>query len=378
MVTAIEGNRAIVGDEQEVFVASQWQLMWRSFLRHKVAVASGIILLGFYGISAFAEFLSMGDPAVGTHRYHLLQPQTVHWWDGGFNPHVKGLEGGRDPRTSRKTYTVLPDEKIQLGFFVQGFEYKLLGLFKTDRHFMGFTDPEVYKERPAPYVLGSDAVGRDQWSRLMIASRISLTIGLVGVLLAFILGVSLGALSGYYGGWVDQVIQRVIEVLTSIPTIPLWMGLAATIPRDWSVIRVYFAITVILSIISWTGMARVVRGKFLALREEDFVMAAQLAGASRGRIIFRHMVPVFTSHIIAAATLAIPGMIITETALSYLGLGLRPPAVSWGVMLQQAQNVQTVALFPWLMFVAIPVIIVVLAFNFFGDGIRDAADPYSQ
>ena len=378
MATAIEGNRAIVGDEQEVFVASQWQLMWRSFLRHRVAVASGIILLGFYGISAFAEFLSMGDPAVGTHRYHLLQPQTVHWWDGGFNPHVKGLEGGRDPRTSRKTYTVLPDEKIQLGFFVQGFEYKLLGLFKTDRHFMGFTDPEVYKERPAPYVLGSDAVGRDQWSRLMIASRISLTIGLVGVLLAFILGVSLGALSGYYGGWVDQVIQRMIEILTSIPTIPLWMGLAATIPRDWSVIRVYFAITVILSIISWTGMARVVRGKFLALREEDFVMAAQLVGASRGRIIFRHMVPVFTSHIIAAATLAIPGMIITETALSYLGLGLRPPAVSWGVMLQQAQNVQTVALFPWLMFVAIPVIIVVLAFNFFGDGIRDAADPYSQ
>ena len=379
MAAAIEVNRAIAGDEQEVFVASQWQLMWRKFLKHRVAVIAGIVLLFFYGIAAFAEFLSMGDPAVGTHRYHLLQPQTVHWWDdGGFNPHVKALEGSRDPRTQRKVYAVLPDEKIPVGFFVHGFEYKLLGLFKTDRHIMGFTDPEVYEERPSPYVLGSDAVGRDQWSRLMIASRISLTIGLVGVLLAFILGVSLGALSGYYGGWVDQVIQRMIEVLTSIPTIPLWMGLAATIPRDWSVIRVYLAITVILSIISWTGMARVVRGRFLSLREEDFVMAAQLAGASQGRIIFRHMVPVFTSHIIAAATLAIPGMIITETALSYLGLGLRPPAVSWGVMLQQAQNVQTVALFPWLMFVAIPVIIVVLSFNFFGDGIRDAADPYSQ
>ena len=378
MATAIEVSRRIVGDEQEVFVASQWQLMWRKFLKHRVAVGCAVILLGFYGIAAFAEFLSMGDPGVGTHRYHLLQPQTVHWWDDGFSPHVKALEGGRDPRTQRKVYAVLPDEKIPLSFFVRGFEYKLLGLFKTDRHIMGFADPEVYEERPAPYVLGSDAVGRDQWSRLMIASRISMTIGLVGVLLAFILGVSLGALSGFYGGWVDQVIQRMIEVLTSIPTIPLWMGLAATIPRDWSVIRVYLAITVILSIISWTGMARVVRGKFLSLREEDFVMAARLAGASQGRIIFRHMVPVFTSHIIAAATLAIPGMIITETALSYLGLGLRPPAVSWGVMLQQAQNVQTVALFPWLMFVAIPVIIVVLSFNFFGDGIRDAADPYSQ
>ena len=378
MATAIEVSRRIVGDEQEVFVASQWQLMWRRFLKHRVAVGCAVILLGFYGIAAFAEFLSMGDPGEGTHRYHLLQPQTVHWWDGGFNPHVKALEGGRDPRTSRKVYTVLPDEKIPLSFFVRGFEYKLLGFVKTDRHFMGFTDPAVYEERPAPYVLGSDAVGRDQWSRLMIASRISMTIGLVGVLLAFFLGVSLGALSGFYGGWVDQVIQRMIEVLTSIPTIPLWMGLAATIPRDWSVIRVYLAITVILSIISWTGMARVVRGKFLSLREEDFVMAARLVGASQGRVIFRHMVPVFTSHIIAAATLAIPGMIITETALSYLGLGLRPPAVSWGVMLQQAQNVQTVALFPWLMFVAIPVIIVVLSFNFFGDGIRDAADPYSQ
>ena len=379
MATAVQGNVAAGRDEQELFVASQWQLMWRRFLKHRVAVVSGIVLLFFYTTAGFAEFLSMGDPAAGTHRYHLLQPQTIHWFDdGGFNPHVKALEGSRDPRTQRKVYEVLPDENIPLGFFVRGFEYKLLGLFKTDRHLMGFADPEVYEERPAPYVLGSDAVGRDQYSRLFIASRISLTIGLVGVMLAFVLGVSLGALSGYYGGWVDQVIQRMIEVLTSIPTIPLWMGLAATIPRDWSVIRVYFAITVILSIISWTGMARVVRGRFLSLREEDFVMAAHLAGASQGRIIFRHMVPVFASHIIAAATLAIPGMIITETALSYLGLGLRPPAVSWGVMLQQAQNVQTVALFPWLMFVAIPVIIVVLAFNFFGDGMRDAADPYSQ
>ncbi len=225
-------------------------------------------------------------------------------------------------------------------------------------------------------LLGTDVQGRDVWSRLMFATRISMTIGLVSVVLSLLLGVFLGGLSGFYGGKTDTVIQRVIEIFRSIPTIPLWMGLAAAVPKDWSVLQVYFVITIIISMIGWTGLARVVRGRFLSLRDEDFVMAAELAGSGRMRIIFVHMVPLVLSYIIAATTLALPAMIISETSLSFLGLGLRPPAVSWGVMLQQAQNIQAIVVSPWLLVPAIPVIIVILAFNFLGDGLRDAADPY--
>jgi peptide/nickel transport system permease protein len=226
------------------------------------------------------------------------------------------------------------------------------------------------------FLFGTDQLGRDVFSRLVLATRTSLTIGLVGVALSLVLGVLLGGISGLYGGWVDTVIQRVIEILRSIPTIPLWMGLAAAIPTAWSPEQVYFAITIIISLIGWTELARVVRGRFLALREEDFIIAAELAGASRLRIIFKHMVPSFLSHIIAAISLALPAMIISETTLSFLGLGLRPPAISWGVMLQDAQNLETLGLAPWLLVAAVPVIIVILAFNFLGDGLRDAADPY--
>ena len=372
-------EQPVVGDDtEEVFVAAQWQLVWWRFRRHKVALFACFVLLGFYFVSSFSEFLGTGEPGYANHEFHYLLPQPIRWFDEGkFKPHVNGVEGYRDPKTRRKLYRTLPDDKMPVGLFVRGFKYTFLG-FRVDRHLIGFSDPEQYEEVPALFLLGADSLGRDQWSRLMIATRVSMSIGLVGVAVSFVLGVILGALSGYYGGWADQLIQRGIEVLNSIPTIPLWMGMAAAIPRDWSVIKVYLALTFILSLIGWTGMARVVRGKFLSLREEDFVMAARLAGASEPRIMFRHMIPAFTSHIIAAATLTIPHMIISETALSYLGLGLRPPAVSWGVMLQQAQNVQTVALYPWLMFVAIPVIVAVLAFNFMGDGMRDAADPYAE
>jgi peptide/nickel transport system permease protein len=228
------------------------------------------------------------------------------------------------------------------------------------------------------FLLGTDLQGRDLWSRLVYGTRISLTIGLVAVGLSLCLGVVLGSLSGYYGGMIDNVIQRVIEILRSIPTIPLWMGLAAALPRDWSILKIYFALTIIISLLGWTELARVVRGRFLSLRREEFVMAARVVGCSQARIIFRHMVPSFLSHIIAATTLALPAMIISETSLSFLGLGLRPPAISWGVLIQQAQNVQAVALTPWLLIPAIPVIIAVLAFNFLGDGLRDAADPYAQ
>jgi peptide/nickel transport system permease protein len=265
---------------------------------------------------------------------------------------------------------------VPIAFFAEGFEYKLFGFIPTNRHLIGPGDGSAAEQ--SIFIMGTDIQGRDMWSRLMYATRVSLVIGLVGVSVSLILGVVLGGLSGFFGGWLDTVVQRVIEILRSIPTIPLWMGLAAAVPQDWSVLQVYFVITIIISLIGWTELARVVRGKFLSLREEDFVMAAELSGANRPRIIFVHMVPLFLSHIIAATTLALPAMVISETSLSFLGLGLRPPAISWGVLLQQAQNVQTVAISPWLMLPAVPVIVAVMAFNFLGDGLRDAADPYGR
>ena len=370
---------AMTDESQEVFVASQWRLMWWRFKRHRLAVVSAVILTFFYLVAGFAEFLATSDPGYHTEKFHYLRPQPIRFFDEGkFSPHVNGLRGFRDPDTFQKDYEVLPDVKIPVHFFVEGFEYKLLGLIQTNRHLVGIAAEVPVEERPSIYFLGSDDIGRDAWSRLMIATRISMTIGLIGVAMSFSLGIVLGGISGYYMGTIDGIIQRFIEILRSIPTIPLWMALAASVPRDWSALKVYFAITVIVSVIAWTELARVVRGRFLAMREEDFVTAARLIGVPEMRIIYRHMLASFTSHIIAAISLAIPGMIIAETALSFLGLGLRPPAVSWGVMLQQAQNAQTVAIYPWLMFVAVPVIIAILAFNFMGDGLRDAADPYSN
>jgi peptide/nickel transport system permease protein len=267
-----------------------------------------------------------------------------------------------------------PEFKLPVRFFGRGYEYKFLGLFETDRHLLIV---EARDGPRAPFIIGTDSFGRDLLSRIFHGTRISLTIGLVGVSISIVLGVTLGGLSGFYGGFIDTIVQRMIEILRSIPTIPLWLGLAASLPRDWSIMRIYLAITVILSLYAWTELARVVRGRFLAMREEDFTMAAKLAGASDTRIIFRHMVPNFTSHLIATATLAVPFMIISETALSFLGVGLVPPAISWGVLLKSTQNVQSVALYPWLMLIALPVIVAVLAFNFIGDGLRDAADPYA-
>ena len=365
-----------LAEEEEVFVASQWRLMWWRFKKHKPAIISGIILSFFYLIFPFAEFVGTGDPALSSQSHHLLRPQPLRFFDeGSFSPHVNRLEGFRD-ENFKKSYRALPDERMPVGFFVHGFKYDFLGFIETDLHLIGFSKAEDLEERPSLYLLGSDKVGRDQFSRLLLSTRISLSIGLVGVAMSFLFGITLGGISGFYGGAIDTVIQRIIEIMIAVPTLPLWMGLSAAVPDDWSVLQVYLAITIILSIFGWTGMARVVRGRYLSLREEDFVTAAVIAGSGEGRIMFRHMLPSFYSHIIASVTLAIPGMIIGETSLSFLGLGLRPPAVSYGVMLQQAQNPQTVALYPWLMFVAIPVIIIILCFNFLGDGLRDAADPY--
>jgi peptide/nickel transport system permease protein len=372
-----EPGAATPARDQRVFVASQWQLTWWRFRKHRMAVLSGVVVMGFYLVVLGADFLAYADPNASEAQRSLMPPQTIHWFDGWrFRPHVYPVKGARDPQSFRRVYQADPDQKIPVRFFAEGFEYRLFGLIPTSRHLIGVDGGRQASQ--TIFVLGTDVQGRDVWSRLVYGTRISLTIGLVGVTMSLVLGVVLGGLSGFYGGIADTLIQRTIEILRSIPTIPLWMGLAAALPRHWTILQVYFAITIIISLLAWTELARVVRGRFLSLREEDFVVSARLVGCSQMRTIFVHMVPSFMSHIIAATTLALPAMIISETALSFLGLGLRPPAISWGVLLQQAQNVQTVAISPWLMLPAVPVIVAVMAFNFLGDGLRDAADPYGR
>ncbi len=361
--------------EERVAVATQAQLMWRRFRKHRLAMLGAVAVILFYLMVVLADFLAYADPEASDAQRGLIAPQRVHLFlDGRLQPHVYAMVGERDPATFKRVYIEDPTQIIPLTFFSPGFDYKLFGFIPTNRHLIGV---EGVNPEETLFLLGTDLEGRDMWSRVMFATRTSLTIGLVAVVVSLVLGVILGGISGFYGGMADTVIQRIIEILRSIPTIPLWMGLAAAMPKTWSITQVYFTITIIISLIGWTELARVVRGRFLSLREEDFVTAADLVGARQSRIIFVHMVPLFLSHIIAATTLALPAMIISETALSFLGLGLRPPAISWGVLLQQAQNVQTVALSPWLLLPAVPVIFVILAFNFLGDGLRDAADPYS-
>ena len=354
---------------------SQWRLMWRRFRKHRVAVAALGVVAAFYLVVLFADFFAYADPLASEADRSLLPPQPIRFInDGRLGPHVYALKGVRDPRTFKRVYVQDPTQKIPVTLFARGYQYKLLGVIPTDRHLLGVSGASAEQSL---FLLGTDVQGRDLWSRLMLATRVSLSVGLIGVTLSLALGVVLGGLSGYFVGPLDAIIQRIIEILRSIPTIPLWMGLAAALPREWGVIQVYFAITIIISLIAWTELARVVRGRFLSLRQEEFVVAAQVVGCSQLRIIFRHMVPSFLSHIIAVTTLALPAMIISETSLSFLGLGMRPPALSWGVLLQQAQNVQAIAITPWLLLPAVPVIVAVLAFNFLGDGLRDAADPYA-
>jgi len=360
--------------EEQIAVATQWQLMWWRFRKHKLAMIGTVTLIVFYLVALTVDFLAYADPDASEAQRSLMVPQPIHWTDNGrFSPYVYGLTGKRDPKTFKRVYAIDPEVKIPVRFFAKGFEYKWLGLIPSDIHLIGV---EGANADETLFVFGTDVQGRDLWSRLMYGTQTSLFIGLASVVLSLILGVVLGGISGYYGGAIDTVIQRVIEILRSIPTIPLWLGLAAALPGSWSVQQIYFAITIIISLLGWTELARVVRGRFLSLRQEDFVMAARLAGCSQMRIIFRHMVPSFLSHIIAAMTLALPAMIISETSLSFLGLGLRPPAISWGVLLQDAQSIQALAISPWLLIPTIPVIVSVLAFNFVGDGLRDAADPY--
>ncbi len=360
--------------EERISVATAGQLMWWRFRKHTLAMISAVVLILFYLVAIFAPALAYVDPELSEAQRGLMPPQKVYWFDDGqLSPHVYAVKGARDPKTFKRVYVNDPETKIPVQFFVKGFPYKILGFIPGDIHLLGVEGVPIEESL---FLLGTDVNGRDLWSRLMYATQISLVIGLAAVALSLFLGVLLGGISGYFSGTIDTVIQRVIEIFRSIPTIPLWMGLAAALPRSWSTQQIYLAITLIISLLGWTELARVVRGRFLTLREEDFITAAELVGCGKMRIIFRHMVPSFLSHIIAATTLAIPAMIISETSLSFLGLGLRPPAISWGVLLEQAQNIQALAISPWLLLPVIPVILAVLAFNFVGDGLRDAADPY--
>lgn len=362
--------------EERVSVASNWQLVWWRFKKHKLALISSVILIVFYSVVLIPDFFSTQDPELTDARLAFIPPQRLRFFDGGaFSPWVPATVGKRNPTTLRMEWQIDETKKVPVGFFVKGYAYRFLGLIPTDIHLLG---PASGDPAQRVFFMGSDRLGRDQWSRLMFGTRTSLTVGLVAVALSVILGIVLGGVSGYFGGWIDTVIQRVIELLQSLPTIPIWLAMTAALPQDWRPEQVFFAITIILALVGWTTLAREVRGRFLSLREEDFILAAELQGASRWRIIMRHMVPAFMSHIIATSTLAIPVMIINETSLSFLGLGIRPPAISWGVLLQEAQNIQTLALASWLLIPGLLVIVAVLAFNLVGDGLRDAADPYGK
>lgn len=400
---------------ERIAMAPQWQLMWWRFRRHKLALISLAVIAILYIVAIFAGFFApkSADPANlqtptytppgYTHQvdYVNAPPMAIHWFDhGGFAPYVYAFKKTRDPKTLIETFTIDPDTKIRLGFFVHGDRYTVgLGFipvcplewsnsticklidpifgfirtigFTSDIHLFGTVNPQ-----DPFYPVGADDVGRDMLSRLIYASQVSLSIGLVGVFFSLILGIFLGGLSGLIGGWVDNLIQRSIEILRSIPDIPLWMALAIAMPPRLDPVYVYFGITIILSLLRWTDLARVVRGKFLSLREEEFVVAAELDGVPRNRIIMTHMVPSFTSHIIAQMTLSIPGMILGKSALSFLNIGLRPPVVSWGVLLNKAINIVIVINKPWMLLPGLAIFITILSFNFLGDGLRDAADPY--
>jgi peptide/nickel transport system permease protein len=372
--SALDSKKLALDREESIFVASQWQLMWWKFRKHKMAILGSIVLIFLYLVTLFGEFMAPYEPHRYDVKYAYAPPQVFHFIDeDGFHlrPYVYGLKGARDPETLRLMFEIDETQQLPVHFFVRGDPYKFWGIWRTELHLFGLKSNE-----DVVFVLGADRLGRDALSRLLVGTRISSTIGLVGVTINLVLGILIGGASGYYGGVVDTIVQRVIEFLRAMPTIPLWLALSAAVPKEWTPIQVYFAITVLLSLIGWTGMARVVRGRFLSLREEDFVMAASLAGSSEFRIIVRHMVPSFLSHIIASISLSIPGMILSETSLSFLGLGIRPPAISWGVLLQEAQNLRAVALAPWLLIPGLAVVVTVLAFNFLGDGLRDAADPY--
>lgn len=373
--TAIPTNmpRRKPSAEERYYMASQWELMRRKFRKHKLANVSLVVLVLLYVGAIFCGFIAPYSTDRRDSDYLYAPPQGITFRNEegklGWRPYTFGFDRERNPKTLKLELTVNTEKRFPVYFLTKGEPYKILGI-ETDIHLFGVKDPGYF------YLMGTDKLGRDIFSRIWYGGRVSLTIGLIGVALSFILGCLIGGISGFYGGTIDTLVQRIIEFLISIPTIPLWMALAAAIPREWPQYQVYFAITIILSLVGWCGLARVVRGKLISLREEDYVLAARLSGQKDMRIIVGHLLPAFMSYLIVNLTLAVPGMILGETALSFLGLGLRAPAVSWGVLLYEAQQVAVVMLYPWLLWPGVFVILTVLAFNFLGDGLRDAADPY--
>ena len=365
---------AMTPRQERYYQASQWRLMWWRFRRHRLAVVSAVILLLLYASVLVSEVLAPYGLETRNTNVLLAPPQPVHLFHDGrlVGPFVYGLKYSLNMDNLQREYADDPAQVHKLRFVCHGDPYWFWGLIEADVHLI------CPAEGGTLFLLGTDRLGRDMLSRIIYGTRISLTVGLLGIAISLLLGMTLGGIAGYYGGMADMVIQRLIEVLRSFPELPLWMALSAALPVDWSPVVIYFGITIILGLLDWTGLARAVRSKLLALREEDFCAAAMLMGASPQRIIRRHLLPSFMSHIIASATLSVPSMILGETALSFLGLGLRPPITSWGVLLSESQNINVVVLYPWLMLPVVPVMVVVLAFNFFGDGLRDAADPYSH
>ncbi|KJV09949.1 peptide ABC transporter permease [Elstera litoralis] len=370
---------AIAVDRTKFVVASQWHLMWWAFRRHRLAMVGLAVTSFLYLVAVAPGFFAINEPAKQDARSAFQPPQSVHFIDTApdgswaFRPYVYQMVLKRDPVTLAPVYVEDAGRKTYLNFFGQGYEYKILGVISSTTHLFAPTD----STRPV-FLLGADRLGRCVFSRMVEGTQISLSVGLIGVFLSLTLGIILGGISGYYGGKADFVIQRVIEFVLALPSIPIWLALSAALPQDWPATLNYFMITVILSLTGWAQLARVVRGRFLSLRTEEFVTAARLDGASEGRIIFRHMLPSFASHIIASITLAIPAMILAETSLSFLGLGLQPPTISWGVLLREAQNIRSIATAPWLFAPGVAVVLAVVALNFLGDGLRDAADPYNK